>query len=149
MRSACNSLVRKPKPTSAPATTSQRVRPESIARTVAYPAAVRRSTSSASGSSKRNIRAATGVTATTRPARSPAPGEAHRRTAAYSTATVAMPSRACGTRRLQLLKPKIRANSSITHNDAGGLSTVMKLEASKEPKNIAFQLLVPACTAAE
>ena len=49
---------------------------------------------------------------------------------------------------LQLLKPKIRPDSSITHRDAGGLSTVMKLEESIEPKNIAFQLLVPACTAA-
>ena len=50
---------------------------------------------------------------------------------------------------LQELSPKIRADSSITHSEAGVLSTVMKLEASNEPKKNAFQLLVPACTAAE
>ncbi len=49
---------------------------------------------------------------------------------------------------LQLLKPKTRPDSAITHSDAGGLSTVMKLDESSEPKNIAFQLFVPACTAA-
>ena len=43
----------------------------------------------------------------------------------------------------------MRAEMSMTHRNAGGLSTVMKLEASKEPKKKAFQLLVPACTAAE
>ena len=37
----------------------------------------------------------------------------------------------------------------MTHKAAGGLSTVMKLAASDEPKKKAFQLLVPACTAAE
>ncbi len=37
----------------------------------------------------------------------------------------------------------------MTHNAAGGLSTVMKLDASDEPKRNAFQLRVPACTAAE
>ena len=45
--------------------------------------------------------------------------------------------------------PKIRADSSMTHSEAGGLSTVMKLDESEEPKKNAFQLLVPACTAAE
>ena len=49
---------------------------------------------------------------------------------------------------LQLLKPKIRPESSITHSDAGGLSTVMKFEESSEPKKNAFQLFVPAWTAA-
>ncbi len=43
----------------------------------------------------------------------------------------------------------MRAAISIGHNDSGGLSTVMKLEASEEPKKNAFQLFVPACTAAE
>ena len=43
----------------------------------------------------------------------------------------------------------MRADSSMTHSDAGGLSTVMKLAASNEPKKNAFQLFVPACTAAE
>ncbi len=37
----------------------------------------------------------------------------------------------------------------MTHSAAGGLSTVMKLEESDEPKKNAFQLLVPACTAPE
>ena len=50
---------------------------------------------------------------------------------------------------LQELTPKTRADSSITHRAAGDLSTVMKLEESKEPKKNAFQLLVPAWTAAE
>ena len=36
----------------------------------------------------------------------------------------------------------------MTHSDAGVLSTVMKFEASNEPKKNAFQLLVPAWTAA-
>ena len=49
---------------------------------------------------------------------------------------------------LQLPKPKTRAESSITHSDPGGLSTVMKLDASSDPKKNAFQLFVPACTAA-
>jgi hypothetical protein len=42
----------------------------------------------------------------------------------------------------------MRPAISIGHNEAGGLSTVMKLPESSEPKNIAFQLFVPACTAA-
>ena len=50
---------------------------------------------------------------------------------------------------LHALTPKTRADSSITHSEAGGLSTVMKLEESNEPKKNAFQLSVPACTAAE
>jgi hypothetical protein len=37
----------------------------------------------------------------------------------------------------------------MTHSEAGVLSTVMKFDASNEPKKNAFQLLVPACTAAE
>jgi len=49
---------------------------------------------------------------------------------------------------LQLLKPKTRPDSSMTHSDAGGLSTVIRLPESNEPKKNAFQLLVPACTAA-
>ena len=36
----------------------------------------------------------------------------------------------------------------MTHSDAGGLSTVMALPPSKEPKKKAFQLVDPACTAA-
>ena len=49
---------------------------------------------------------------------------------------------------LALENPKIRPDSAITHSDAGGLSTVMKFDESSEPKKNAFQLLVPACTAA-
>ncbi len=36
----------------------------------------------------------------------------------------------------------------MIHSAAGGLSTVIELPASSEPKSRAFQLLVPACTAA-
>ena len=43
----------------------------------------------------------------------------------------------------------MRADSAISHSAAGGLSTVMKFAASDEPKKRAFQLCVPACTAAE
>jgi len=50
---------------------------------------------------------------------------------------------------LQELRPNNLAESSITHREAGGLSTVMKFDASDDPKKNAFQLLVPACTAAE
>lgn len=47
------------------------------------------------------------------------------------------------------LTPKIRAESAITHSDAGGLSTMIELAASDEPKKNAFQLVAPACAAAE
>jgi hypothetical protein len=50
---------------------------------------------------------------------------------------------------LQEFNPKIRAEISMGHRKAGGLSTVMKFEESDEPKKKAFQLLVPAWTAAE
>jgi hypothetical protein len=50
---------------------------------------------------------------------------------------------------LHELSPKIRAEISIGHSEAGGLSTVMKFDESEEPKKKAFQLFVPACTAAE
>jgi len=49
---------------------------------------------------------------------------------------------------LQEFSPNSRADSSIGQNDAGVLSTVMKLAASDDPKKNAFQLRVPACTAA-
>ncbi len=45
--------------------------------------------------------------------------------------------------------PNTRAEISMTQSDAGVLSTVMKFEASVEPKKNARQLLVPAWTAAE
>src|ERR1700761_8201685 len=146
-RTACSILVTNP--ISTPHSTSQRDRPFSSARTMVYAAIVSSSTSSASGLLNRNISAATGVSARVSPAISPAAGPNQRRTAAYSTATEATPSSACGTSMLQELTPKIRPEISITHSEAGVLSTVMKLEASNEPKKNAFQLLVPDSTAAE
>ena len=120
----------------------------SIARTVAYAPATSSRTSSASGLSKRNISTAAGVSASAAPASRPAPGPAQRRTAACSRATDPTPISACGTSRLQELKPKIRALSAITQSDAGGLSTVIALPESSEPNSQAFHDCVPACTAA-
>jgi len=113
-----------------------------------YAAATSASTSRASGLLKRNISAATGVSANTAPASRPAPAPNQRLIVQYRIPTAATPSSACGSSMLQLLKPNRRPEMSITHSDAGGLSTVMKLDASSEPKKSAFQLLVPACTAA-
>ena len=96
----------------------------------------------------RNISAAAGVSITIAPASSPAAGPDQRLTAAYSNQTASTPSNACGASMDQELKPKIRPEISIGHSDAGGLSTVMKLDESNEPKKNAFQLLVPAWTAA-
>ena len=104
-------------------------------------------TSSASGLLKRNISAATGVSASTAPASSPAPAPNQRLTA-REQADGGTPSSACGTSMLELEKPKMRPDSAITHSEAGGLSTVMKFDESSEPKKNAFQLFVPACTAA-
>jgi hypothetical protein len=42
----------------------------------------------------------------------------------------------------------MRADRSMTHREAGGLSTVMKLDWSSDPNRNAFQLLLPACAAA-
>ena len=50
---------------------------------------------------------------------------------------------------LHALTPNRRADRPITQSDAGDLSTVMKFDESNEPKNNAFQLFDPACTAAE
>jgi hypothetical protein len=96
----------------------------------------------------RNISVATGVSARIAPASSAAPAGKRRRTLAYSTPTDATPASACGASTVHGLSPKIRAARSDGHSDAGGLSTVMKFEASEEPKNMAFQLLVAAWTAA-
>jgi hypothetical protein len=75
-------LARKPNPSRAPASAIQRVRPDSVARTIAYAAAVISSTSSASGLLNRNISVATGVTASAPAAMSPATGPDQRLTAA-------------------------------------------------------------------
>ena len=147
-RNACIIFARNANPIIVPAASNQRVEPRSTARTTQYAPATISITSSASGLLKRNISAATGVTASTSPANSPAPGPNQRLTAACSSATAATPSTTDGISMLALLKPKIRPDSAITHSDAGGLSTVMKLDESSEPKNNAFQLLVPAWTAA-
>ena len=64
------------------------------------------------------------------------------------TPTVATPSRAWGASTLHELRPKTRTDSAISHSEAGGLSTVMALPASSEPKKKAFQLCDPAWTAA-
>src|SRR5437899_675270 len=98
---------------------------------------------------KAEVKPATGVSATTAPARRPAAGPNQRRTAGKTIATVATPSRACGASTVQALKPKRRAAISMTQSEPGALSTVMKLEASREPKKKATQLFVPASTAAE
>jgi hypothetical protein len=99
--------------------------------------------------SKRNIRAATGVRATIAPAARPAAGPETRRTAAWSTATLATPQTACGTRMLQLERPNNRTEAAISQIAAGGLSTVIELPGSSAPKNIAFRLIEPAWAAAE
>ncbi|CAM5392886.1 hypothetical protein SVIOM74S_10380 [Streptomyces violarus] len=88
---------------------------------------------------KRNISAATGVSASTAPAIRPAAGLNRRRTAAYTTPTVPTPMRTSGTRIAQELRPNSRTDRAIGHSAAGGLSTVMALAASSEPKNKAFQ----------
>jgi hypothetical protein len=121
----------------------------SIARTVAYAAAVSSSTSSASGLLNRNISTATGVSASTIPAGNAAASPATRLTAAYSSHTVATPISACGTRMLHGFTPKIRADRPITHTDAGVLSTVIPPAASVAPNSSACQLAAPACAAAE
>jgi len=131
--SACSIFVRNPNPTSAPASASQRADATSSARVVAYAPATSSSTSSASGLSKRNISTATGVSANAAPATSPAAGPAQRFTVRYSNQTAATPSSACGTRIDQALTPKTRADRSITHSEAGVLSTVMKFDASELP----------------
>ena len=106
------------------------------------------STSIASGLSNRNIRTATGVSASVAPAIRPAPGPAQRRTAARSNATDATPMSASGTSIDHAVNPKIRPESPITQSAAGGLSTVMKFEESSDPNSSAFHDCVPAWTAA-
>ena len=54
-----------------------------------------------------------------------------------------------GMRMLKELRPRARTDSAITHSDAGGLSTVIEFAASEDPKKKAFQLALPAWTAAE
>lgn len=138
-----------PAPTSQPVLDDQKRSPRaSIERTVQYAAATSSRSMSASGLLKRNIMAATGVTASPAPASSPATGPAHRRTAAISSATAATPMSACGTNMDHELNPKIRPDNPITHMAAGGLSTVIEFCGSSDANSSAFQLCVPDCTAA-
>ena len=73
---------------------------------------------------------------------------AHLRTRRCRISTDATPASASGRSMLNELKPKIRPDSAWSHNAAGGLSTVMKLPGSIEPKKNAFQLTVALFTAA-
>src|SRR5438132_11439182 len=146
--SACSIFVRNPRPISEAATRGQDGRARSTERVSAYTAPISTSVSGASGLLNRKISTATGVNARMPPASRPAAGPNQRLTAAYSNATDATPSSACGTRMLHELTPKRRAEMPITHSDAGGLSTVMKFDESNDPKKNAFQLLVDAWTAA-
>jgi hypothetical protein len=79
---ACIIFVRNAKPRSVPTATNHFVPAFSMARVMQYAAPTKRSTRSASGLSKRNMSAATGVAASTAPATRPAVGLATRRTAA-------------------------------------------------------------------
>ena len=80
IRNACSILVRNPKPTSVPASTNHFVCAFSKPRTRAYMEPVRSRARRASGLLKRNIMAATGVSARTTPARSAAWAVNQRRT---------------------------------------------------------------------
>ncbi len=60
-----------------------------------------------------------------------------------------MPAIASGRRMLQELSPKRRTDSPMSIVPSGGLSTVMKLAESSDPKNQADQLCEPASAAAE
>ena len=98
---------------------------------------------------KRNISTATGVSASAAPASRAAPWPNRRRTVACTTATVPTPMSTWGRRMAKEPSPRTRTDSAITHTEAGGLSTVMALPASRLPKSSAFHETLPACTAAE
>lgn len=142
-------MARNANPIATPASTSHRVAPRSCALTTQYAATVSSSTSNASGLLNRNISTATGVSAIAAPASSPAQAEADLRTEAYTIATEPTPISACGTRIAHEFSPNRRTLSTIGHSEAGVLSTVIAPAASEAPKKNAFQLWLPACTAAE
>jgi hypothetical protein len=79
----------------------------------------------------------------------PAAGPNDFLTATKSTPTVATPQSASGRRTLHELSPSSRTDRPMSIVASGGLSTVMKLFASKLPKNQADQLWEPASAAAE
>ena len=60
-----------------------------------------------------------------------------------------MPASASGRSTAMGLSPRIRTDRPMTQTAIGGLSMVMKLPASIEPKNIALQLWLAAWAAAE
>ena len=97
----------------------------------------------------RKIATATGVRAKTRPAIRPAASPKRLRTVSHTSATVATPARACGTRMLHELRPKARTDNAMGHRDIGGLSTVMEFAASDDPNRNAFHDCEPAWAAAE
>ena len=96
----------------------------------------------------RAIATVTGVIASAPAAMSPACGPMTRRTVAKRAPTAAIVQSACGSRIAKLEKPRTRAEMPMSHSESGGLSTVMKLPGSREPKNSAFQLSLPARAAA-
>ena len=132
--STCSVLVRKPNPTKTPASAIQRTEPLSIAWRVAHAASAMRRVRRASGLLKRNMRTATGVSASAAPARRPAAAPKRRFTVAWTTATVPTPIRTWGSRIAKELSPKRRTDRAMAHSAAGGLSTVMALLASKLPQ---------------
>jgi hypothetical protein len=91
---------------------------------------------------------ATGVSAITAAATSPAEAPNQRRTVRYRTTTVATPARAWGARTAHGLNPKARMDRPVSQIDAGGLSMVMNPAASNPPKNQAFQDEAPLAAAA-
>ncbi len=138
----------KASPTSRPEITSQRVRPVSSADHRAQAAARHNNVSRASGLLKRNMSTATGVRARASAARWAAVSPAQRRTSRCRISTEATPHSASGTNMAQELNPKTRTDRAWSHSAAGGLSTVMKLPGSIEPKKKAFQLTEALRTAA-
>ena len=91
---------------------------------------------------------ATGVRAKARADRWAAVSPAQRLTRWCRIRTEATPAAASGSSIDQELKPKSRPDRAWTQMAAGGLSTVMKLPGSIEPKKKAFQLTVADLTAA-
>ena len=145
---ACSILVSNASPSSTPHSTSPRVRPVSIADHSAQADASSNNVSKASGLLYRNMTTATGVTASASAARWAATSPAHLRTSRCRISTDATPATASGSRMLHELKPNTRADNACTQKAAGGLSTVMNDPGSMAPKKNAFQLTVPAFTAA-
>ncbi len=97
----------------------------------------------------RNINATTGVSASSKPASSPAPRlPVARVIAEYISATAATAIRACGISIEELEKPNSCPDRPITHCETGGLSTVMKFAGSSDPNSSAFQFRDPDQAAA-